>query len=245
MNDEELIRKYRLAYTKITNNTFVDGKDEFPILPCNLEVVPDYLCLYNNTKDYNKTEKTCVCFYEYDNKFDGINGLFNAIYYDNKKLLKFYKERFKDVWAIIEPDYSQVRDIELIENKYRMFKARIVGLWFLIEMNIPVIPNITFADEYSFEYMIDGIKDSTMLAISLKGILNKKEEEELLIKVIKYIVDNTKVKKIIIYSTGIVDSKIDILFQYAKEKGIKYYIPDNLMRNRNKILKDKKNEKSN
>ena len=240
MKYEEIIKKYRLAYTKITNKSFVDGKDEFPVLPCDLETAPDYLCLYNNKKDYNKTKKTCVCFYEFDNKFDGINGLFNAIYYDDKKLLKYYKDRFRNVWAVIEPDYSQIRDIELIENKYRQFKARVVGLWFLTEMNIPVIPNINFAGEYSFEYMVDGIRNSKMLAISLKGIMNKKDEEELLIKVIKFVIDNTKVEKIIIYSTGIIDLKIEKLFEYAKEKGVEYFIPENLMRERNRVLNSKK-----
>ncbi len=242
MKYEELIKKYRLAYTKITNNSFSEGKDEFPILPCDLEIIPDYLCLYGNKKDYNLTKKTCVCFYEYDNNFDGINGLFNAIYYDDKKLLNHYKERFKNVWAVIEPDYSQVRDIEIIENKYRQFKSRVIGLWFLTEMKIPVIPNINYADEYSFDYMLDGIRDAKMLAISLKGIIDKKNEEELLKKVIKLIIDNTKVKTFIIYSTGIIDSKIDSYFEYAKQKGINYFIPNNLMRARNKNL-HLKNEK--
>jgi hypothetical protein len=241
MTQEEKIKNYRLAYTKITNKTLPDGADEFPILPCEISVIPDYLCLYKNVKDYNKTDKTCLCFYEYDKDFDGINGLFNAIYYDDKKLLDKYKDRFKNVWMVIEPDYSQVRDIEIIENKYRQFKARIVGLWFLTELQIPVIPNINYADEYSFSYMLDGIRDSKTLAISLKGIMKKTVEENLLKKVIKYVVDNTKVSQIIIYSTGIKDEKINEYFSYAKKKNIKYYVTDNSLRLRNlELQKNKK-----
>ena len=51
----------------------------------------------------------------------------------------------------IEPDFSQVRDAEIIENKYRQFKKRIVALWFLQELKIPIVPNINYADRYSFE----------------------------------------------------------------------------------------------
>ena len=141
---------------------------------------------------------------------------------------------------VIEPDYSQVRDIELIENKYRQFKARIVGLWFVLEMNIAVIPNLNYASERSFDYMLDGIKDSKMIAVSLKGILDKPNEEELLIKAVKYLVDNSKVEKIIVFTTGIIDDKVDRIFAYAKENGVEYFIPDNSMRIRNKALNGKK-----
>lgn len=239
MTDEEKMKKYNLSYTKITNRSFSDGRDEFPILPCEIDVIPDYLALYKNVNEYHKTNKTCVCFYEYDKDFDFINGLFNAIYYDDKRLLNKYKQRFKDVWMVIEPDYSQVRDIEIIENKYRQFKARVVGLWFLTELNIPVIPNVNYADKYSFSYMLDGIKEAKTLAISLKGIMNKKTEEDLLVDVIKYVIDNSQVKQFIIYSSGIIDKKIDEYFAYAKSKNIRYYIIDNALRNRNIELNKK------
>lgn len=104
-------------------------------------------------------------------------------------------------------------------------------------MNIAVIPNLNYASEKSFEYMLDGIRNSKMIAISLKGILDKSNEEELLMRAIKYVIDNSKIEKIIIFTTGIIDDKIDKLFAYAKEKGVEYFIPDNSMRIRNKILK--------
>lgn len=66
MTDDEKIKKYRVSYTKVTNNSMVDGNDEFPVVPCYLDIEPDYLCLYGDPKDYNKTNMTCVCFYEFD-----------------------------------------------------------------------------------------------------------------------------------------------------------------------------------
>lgn len=240
MTDDEKIKKYRVSYTKVTNNSTVDGNDEFPVVPCYLDVIPDYLCLYGDPKDYNKTNMTCVCFYEFDSEFDGINGLFNAIYYENEKLLDFYKDRFKNVRMVVEPDYSQIRDIELIENKYRQFKARVVSLWFINEMNIPVIPNLNYAGEYSMEYMLDGIKEATMISVSLKGIMDKECEEELLIKAIKNAVDNLpNLKKIICFSTSPNDDKNYSYFKYAKDEGIEVVIPHNSMRLRNMELSSK------
>ena len=240
MTDEEKMKNYRLSYTKVTDKTMPDGNEDFPVLPCEIEVVPDYLCLYKNLNEYHKTKNTCVCFYEYDKDFDSINGLFNAIYYDDKNLLNKYAKRFKDVWMVIEPDYSQVRDIETIENKYRQFKARVVGLWFLTELKIPVIPNINYAGRCSFSYMLDGIKEAKTLAISLKGIMNKTVEENLLKEVIKFVIDNTKVKQFIVYSCGLNDEKIDEYFEYAKYKKIKYFVTDNLLRLRNIDLSKKR-----
>ncbi|MCR5308048.1 MAG: DUF4417 domain-containing protein [bacterium] len=220
-------KKYGIYYTEITNQSKVDGDDEIPVLPCFLDEAPDYLCLYGNPADYNKTNKTCLCFYEYDYEFDGINGLFNAIYYKDKKLLDFYKHRFEKVRFVIEPDYSQVRNIEVIEKKYRMFKARVVGLWFLTEMNIPVIPNLNYSNINSFEYMLLGIKEATMIAVSLKGIMGKKKEEDLLMDAIKYTVDNSKVKIFVVFSTGVIDEKVNQYFEYAVKQGVQFIIPNN------------------
>lgn len=239
MNYEDILKKYCLYYTRLTNQTFVEGSDEFPVLPCYLNFIPDYLCLYGNPKDYNITSKTCVCFYQFDNEFDGKDGLFNAIYYNDVKRLEYFKERFKNVKMVIEPDYSQIRDVETIENKYRQFKARIVGLWFLLEMKIAVIPNLNYSSEKNFEYMLDGIRETKIAAISLKGILNKSEEEKMLMKALKYIADNSKIEKIIVFTTGILDDKLNELFEYIMKKGIEYYVPNNSMRIRNQILNQK------
>lgn len=53
MTDDEKVKKYRVSYTKVTNNSMVDGNDEFPVVPCYLDIAPDYLCLYGDPKDYN------------------------------------------------------------------------------------------------------------------------------------------------------------------------------------------------
>ena len=238
-NLEELIN---LNFIDFTNQTYLIGKYDLPYTRCHVSVSPDYLALYSERNNYCKTENTCICFYQYDNKFDGIKGIFNSIYYNDKKLLEKYKERFKNVKYAISPDYSECGDIPRIENIYRLFKSRIVALWLLLECNILVIPNITYASENYFDVMLDGIEQTEVVAFSVKGSMSDKTEKDLCEKAIKYTVDNLKnLKKIIVYSVSTKDEDVLKLFNYAISKGVEIVIPDNLLKDRNIILKEEHN----
>lgn len=92
-----------LNFIGYTNQTYLIGKYDLPYVICSDVVKPDYLALYSETSNYFKTDNTCVCFYLYDIKFDCIRGIYNAIYYQDEKLLVKYKERFKGVKYAIAP----------------------------------------------------------------------------------------------------------------------------------------------
>lgn len=205
----------------------------------NLDFEIDFLVLYSELNNYKK-ENSCICFYEYDKKFDGINGIFNAIYYKNEKLLEKYKQRFKDVKYIIGPDYSQFGDIHFIENLYRFYKARIVLNWFYKELNIIPIPNITAGNDKYFEYMLDGYLNCNVVAFSTKGMLHN--QESFLLRKLKYTVNNLKnLKKIIIYNSTNNNQYLEKLFEkILKGKDIELIIPKNLLKERNRKIKDKK-----
>lgn len=228
-----------LSCVDYTNQTYLIGKYDLPYVRCPKIINIDYLALYSETCNYNKTGNSCLCFYQYDNRFDGINGIFNAIYYGNKKLLAKYKQRFKDVKYAIAPDYSQCGDIPRIENLYRIFKSRIVSIWLLLECNILVIPNITYANENYFDVMVDGMEDTEVVAFSVKGSTREKVENGLLKKAIRHVVDTLKaLKKIIVYSVSISDEKTLALFEYAIKRGIEIVIPDNVLKERNIARKE-------
>jgi len=231
-------KSLNLSIADLLNQSVTIGKLEFPSVPCYVSISPDYLVLYKDLREYKLTDKTCLCFYQNDCDFDGINGLFNSIYYGDKKLQKKYKERFKDIKYAIAPDYSELGDLPYIENAYRIFKARIVSLWLLLECNIQVISNITYANEEYFDIMLDGIEDSTIVAFSTKGVLKNKLDKKLLTKAVKYVVDHMKnLKIIIVYSVAIHDEEVLKLFSYAILKGIDVVIPNNLLKRRNKEMR--------
>jgi len=77
---KDLITKLNLNILNYTNKTIGDGYYDFPTLYCNLKEPPDYIALYSQPCDYHRTNKTVLSFYDYDDKFDGYDGLYNAIY---------------------------------------------------------------------------------------------------------------------------------------------------------------------
>ena len=236
---KNLKRLINLNFVDLTNRTYNCGKYDLPYIKCPNIVNPDYLALYSETFNYHKTDRTFVCFYKYDNKFDNIKGIFEAIYHNDVKLLGIYKERFKDVRYAIAPDYSEVGDIPRIENVYRLFKSRIVALWLWFECDVIVIPNITYASENYFDVMLDGMDDSEVVAFSVKGSIKEQSEKELLQKAIKYTIDKLKqLKKIVVYSVSVDDKKVLELFVYGSNKVIEIVIPNNILKERNIINKE-------
>ena len=230
---KDMRRLLNLNYLSLTNKTIPVGEYDFPTLYCGTDIVPDYLALYNQPGNYHRTALTGVCFYIYDNTFDGMHGLFNAIYYNDRNLLAYYKERFRDVRFIFSPDYSQFGDLQKIENLIRLWKARIVTLWFIIELHAITIPSITYISEESFPLFFSGLECCEVVAFSTKGHVRYASERNLLKAAVKYAVDNLPLKTIVVYSVCGKDSTALKLFQYAIDHGVNVVIPQNSLRERN------------
>ena len=218
---------------RLLNQARRTGEYGFPVLYCNTDIYPDYLALYGQPGYYHKTENTGVCFYSYDISFDGIHGLFNAIYYGDQKLLAYYKERFKNVKFFISPDYSLFGDIQKIENLARVWKARIVALWFILELHAIMIPNIMYYSTAALSTTCCGLENCQVVAFSIKGHVRNAAERRLTKAAVKYVVDNLPLKAIVVYSVCGNDDNCFELFQYAISHGIKIVIPDNSLRIRN------------
>lgn len=210
---------------------------DFPCVFCPPIPNIDYLCLYGEVRNYNRTKNTAVCFYQYDKVFDGIKGLYNAIYYHNEKLLNRYKDRFKNVKYVIEPDYSQCGDLPFAENFYRCFKARIVNVWLTIECSCIVIPNISFCGQISSKYIFSGIKQYSTVAMSTKGLLKSPIQKELLKLKISETINKLHPNSIVVYADCNFQ-KIDSYFEEAKKLGTKIIIPKNLLLERNDMRRN-------
>lgn len=171
--------------------------------------------------------------------FDGLYGLWNAIYYGVKELQEFYIERFKGVKYFIAPDYSKCGDIPEAENYYRQFKSRIVSIWLTMNLDAIVIPLISCANEIGMKYMLDGMENCTAVAFNAKGPMGDYLQLDILVNAIKYTVDHLKkLKTIIVYSASPDLNKVLDLFKYAIESGINIQIPDNMLQSRNRIRGD-------
>ncbi len=241
-NERDLKDRLNLNHVCLINKTHCTGKYDFPKLLSPSNVTIDYLALYSDHHEYSKTYNTCVCFYEYDKAFDRKEGLFNSVYYKDEKALDRFRKRFENVNYFISPDYSLCGDCPEIQNIYNIYKSRVVSLALTLLFDKLVIPNITFATQQSFDYMLDGLEECSVVAFSTKGSWKTKEQKELLIKAIRYTVDHLKrLKQIIVYDVSTDNAKVLELFSYAIAKGIEVIIPDNLLKDRNLALGGKRN----
>jgi len=233
-----LKRELNYNNLKLTNKTICCGKLDLPEIRCELAELPDYIALYSQPGDYHKTARTAVSFYDFDNKMDGQHGLYNAIKYENKKDLKWFKERFRDVKIFFMPDYSIFGDIQAYENYHRMGKAREVALWLTMENDSIVIPNIAAGSVKDFDYIFDGYEKVKVAGISTKSKLEKRKDRELLQATInEAIIRMPSLETFIVYDITADNREANILFEEARKLGIKVEIPDNSMKIRNRILK--------
>lgn len=224
-----------LNVMNLLNKTKLVGYLGIPQIKCDTMVYPDYFATYREKSLYTKSKMAGVCFYSYDVEFDGVNGLFNAIYYNNKKRLEYFKERFKNIKFIVTPDYSVFGDMPVIENLYRIYRSRIVALWFVFELHAVVIPNISYADSEDFSVYFSGLETCSVVAFNAKGHIRRKQERNLLKAAVKYAVDNLPLKTIMVYSACGKDATCFKLFNYAMEKGIIVRIVNNSLRERNML----------
>ena len=240
MTDELKKKRLLLHYLDYTNKTHKVGKFELPSVQCNTEVFPDYIALYSQVGDYCHTLKTAVAYFQFDNVFDGQHGLYNAIYYNNRRDLRAFKRRFKGVRFVIAPDYSECGDVDLLENLYRLKKSRVVSLWFTFELGICVVPLITFPNLDFLSFVLEGLAECSVVAFSTKGYIDNVEEREILIKAIKMTVDTLRLKTIVVYDVCGTDENALTIFEYAIQKGVEIVIPDNILKDRNKLGKKKR-----
>ena len=125
ISDDELKKRLNLNVVDLLSNTPTFGWLDMPKMYCPNITNIDYIALYTEPGLYTKKSNTIISFYNYDIKFDAIDGLFNAIYYNNKKLLEKFKDRFEDCILFISPDYSECGDVHFVENLYRIHNEKL------------------------------------------------------------------------------------------------------------------------
>ena len=216
----------------LLNQSFLNEYD-LPIHHCNPSIYPDFIALNCEPSKFCETPLTAVAFYTYDKTFDKIDGLYNAIYYNDRRLLAKYERMYRGVAFVIGPDYSLFDDIWQYENHYRLFKIRIVMLWFVLVIKAVVIPNVPFLSQEKLPLYLSGFEKCTVMCFSTKSHIRYKSDRKRIRDCVKYVVDSFQLKTILVYSVCGRDTKSLALFDYALSKGIDVRIIDNTMRRRN------------
>ena len=165
-NLKKLLNLGLLDYTNLTPKY---GELDMPYIRCRAIPEIDFLATYSQPSTYFYSQNTCVSFFEYDIYFDGLYGIWNAIYYGIGELQEFYIERFQGVKYFIAPDYSKCGDVSEAENYHRQFRSRIVAIWLAMNLNAIAIPLVSCANEIGMRYMLDGMEDCNVVAFNAKG----------------------------------------------------------------------------
>lgn len=229
-------KRFNLGYLDLLKGNPCPGYWQLPYFLCTAKTYPDYIALYSQPGDYTHTQNTAVSFAQYDDVIDGVEGLFNAIKYNLKKKLDEFKLRFKDVPYIIIPDYSQFADGPNWINAENLGKGRIVGLWFQREMRKIVIPLITFPSLEWIDEVLIGLKDCSVVAFNTKCYIQNPKEWSILQEAVEKTINTLhNLKVIVVYDVCKDNDTVDQLFFYAKQKGIKIIVPNNTLKERNRI----------
>jgi hypothetical protein len=221
---KDLKEKINLNFVNLANQTYSCGKYDLPYVNCPNLVNPDYLALYSEKRNYNKTNHTFVCFYQYDHVFDGVHGLYNSIIYKDEKRLALFRERFKNVKYIVGPDYSLFGDFPVALQIFNIYKSRVCMAWLKANTKAVIIPNIRWTFDFSYEFAFDGIMKGSNIAISILGQIRDKDNRKMFFDGFKEAIDRIEPKSILVYGF-VTESNFDEIFGYAESKGIKIIIP--------------------
>lgn len=185
----------------LVQNAEFDGKLEIPCIAPE-KSVPHKLISFS--KAISEKKKDCwVHFYEDDVKFERIwnrPGTYLPI-------LKRYQ-------GVISPDFSLYRDMPLVMQQWNTYRGKAIGQW-LQENGVPVIPNIRFGDERTFEFCCAGVKKESTIAIGSHSCIKTKTERTFFRQGLEYVTECLKPSKMIVYG-----SAPDEIFLPYKLKGI-------------------------
>ena len=81
-------------------------KSAIPYIPSIQRLSPYYIALYGEPGHNHRINNACAAFYKIRLAYDGVWGIYNAIYRDILGMKAFYHNRFADVQCSVESDYS-------------------------------------------------------------------------------------------------------------------------------------------
>ena len=151
----------------LTEGATIVGKPGIPMLMDlnNTQIPKDIIPFTKARKCTNKRQY--VHFYMHDREFSTVLTATQK-YID---LLKLYD-------GVITPDCTLAIGQSQCLQEANTYMNRAVG-FYLQKNGIPVIPNIRWSDESSFEYCFLGVHKGSMVSVSTHGCITSREERKM------------------------------------------------------------------
>lgn len=141
------------------------GQFELPLIS-KVDSIPKNLISFNyvssmlKKKDFNP-EDYFVHFFIDDYQFERVWNSPDRYY---EQLSKFK--------GIIMPDFSVYQNFPKALQIYNVFKSRVIAAYYASK-GMTVIPNVTWSDYDSLEWILEGLPKHSVIALSSNGVLNK------------------------------------------------------------------------
>lgn len=135
------------------------GDYEIPeMIPTNIDNLQDIpLQGFNYALKEKHPENIGVHFFLHDYQFERV-----------WKYPDRYTEVLKKFAFVLSPDFSPYADMPKILKVYNVYRNRWCGRYWQ-ECGIKVIPTVTWSDDASLEYCLDGVPKYSTIAISTMG----------------------------------------------------------------------------
>ena len=172
----------------LVKNACYDGRLEIPRLRSEPQT-PNKLAAFSKairSTDYG----AWVHFYEDDASFE-------RLWNQPKKYLPILK-RFG---GVISPDFSVYRDMPLVMQQWNIYRSRAIGHW-LQEKGIPVIPNVRWGDERTYELCCMGVPKNGSIAVGSHGCIKLLQERLYFVNGLAYSVKALHPRTIVVYGTA-------------------------------------------
>jgi len=199
------VRKVKLKkdYEKswLVKTASYDKSTDIPFI-VTADAIPSSIVSYTKSRrerDYSNW----VHFYENDSSFSCI--------WNNPEEYVDYLKKFA---GIISPDISICVDYPLPVQYYNKYRNHALSHWFY-SLDIPVIPNVRWADERSYDFCFSGIEKNSTVAVGTHGQMKPNINKDLFLKGLPVMISRLSPSTIIVYGKA-----PDSIWGEYRDKGI-------------------------
>ena len=125
-----------------------------------------------------------------------------------------YLQILKQYRGVIAPDFSLYRDMPLVMQQWNVYRSHAIGHW-LQENGIPVIANVRWGDERTFDLCCTGVPKNATISVGSYGCIKLLQEREYFQQGLSHVVEKLSPKTIVVYGTA-----PDAIFGKYKDAGI-------------------------
>lgn len=193
------------------------GEFDLPLIQKS-NVVPDELVPFNYVNTLLKNPNLDLSKYYVHFFIDDYQ--FNRVWENPKR----YVSMFQKFGGIIMPDFSVYTNFPKAVQIHNVWKSRLLAFYYQ-KMGIDVIPNITWSDEASLDWTLDGIPKNSVVAVSSNGCLNNLVVDEF-IRLFNIVMEQLEPIKIVFLGKVPTNLKDDRIIHYPghlqkmKAKGV-------------------------